>query len=375
VSKDFPDELDSTDPGLEALFGALTASPVPAELASEPAALATFRANFNLPVSLDGHTAASSPTMPLQVLELTSGARRGAPGVARRRPVHVPALRFRVAAVAAVVAAAALGAAYADALPPPVQHIAYRLLDFIGVPNSPSPAPASGVPGSRRPPTATGPGQLRPSSPGARRPGSQSPNPAPKSSPSATAPGPSADRLTLTAGQAQVAGGATADFTGLVTQDGRAAGGVKVTLQERPAGGGAWQPAGTAQTTPGGRVQIEVPDLARNAAFRLTDPAGRASETVTVTVVPGISVKAVYLPRLGRDAVIVSTSYAQPGDLAVLQVRAGGSWVNVRERRLGGRGRAVFAVLHRRVSGRVLQVVLEPTALHAGAVSSQITAP
>ncbi len=375
MSKDSPDELDSTDPGLEALFSALTASPVPGELASEPAALATFRANFNLPVSLDGHTAASSPTMPLPVRELGSAARRGATGATRRRPVHAPALRFRIAAVAAVVAAAALGAAYADALPPPVQHIAYRLLDFIGVPNSPSPAPASSVPGSRRSPATTGPGQLRPSSPGPSRPISQQPSSAPSSSPSATAPGPSADRLSLTAGQGQVAGGATADFTGLLTQDGRAAGGVKVTLQERPAGSGTWQAAGTAQTTAGGRVQIEVPDLARNASFRLTDPAGRTSKTVTVTVVPGISIKAAYLPRLGRDAVIVSTSYAQPGNLAVLQVRAGGSWVDVRERRLGGRGRAVFAVLHRRVSGRVLQVVLEPTVLHAGAVSDQVTAP
>jgi hypothetical protein len=375
VSKDFPDEPGSTDPGLEALFSALTASPAPSELAAEHAALATFRANFNLPVSLDGHTASSSPTMPLPVRELGSGAQPRAAGATRRRPGHAPALRFRIAAVAAVVAAAALGAAYADALPPPVQHIAYRLLDFIGVPNSPSPAPASSVPGSRRSPATTGPGRLRPSSPGASQPASQQPSPAPSSSPSATAPSPSADRLTLTAGQAQVDGGATVHFTGLVTQDGRAAGGVRVTLQQRPAGGSAWQPAGTAQTASGGSVEIEVQGLAQNAAFRLADPAGRTSKTVTVTVVPGISIKAVYLPRLRRDAVIVSTSYAQPGDVAVLQVQTGGSWVDVRAHRLGGRGRVVFAVLRRRVSGRVLQVILEPTALHAGAVSDEVTAP
>lgn len=373
MSKDFPDELGSADPGLEALFSALTASPAPAELAGEPAVLATFRVNVNLPASLDGYRTPSSPTMPLPLRELGSGAGTGAAGATRRR--HSPALRFRIAAVAAVLAAAGLGAAYADALPPPVQHIAYRLLDFIGVPNAPQPVPAAGVPGSRRSPATTGPGRRQLSSPGASQPVSQRPNQTPSSSPSATAPGLSADQLTLTAGQAQVAGGTTVDFTGLVTQDGRAAGGVTVTLQERPAGGAAWKPAGTAQTTPGGRVLMQVRDLTQNAAFRLADQAGRTSKTVTVTVVPGISIKAVYLPRLHRDAVIVSTSYAQPGDLAVLQVRAGGSWVDVRAHRLGGRGRVVFAVLRPRVSGRELQVILEPTALHALAVSNQVTAP
>jgi hypothetical protein len=256
-----------------------------------------------------------------------------------------------------------------------VQHIAYRVLGFIGVRDSPRPSPSPGMPGSGRSPGTAAPGPSRTSAPGASRPASQAPSPAPSSSPSATAPGPAADRLTLTAGQPRVAGGATVTFTGLVTSGGRAAGGVTVTLQEQLASGGAWRSAGTARTTRGGRVEIDVRDLTQNAAFRLADQAGRTSATVTVTVVPGVSIQVVYLPRLRRDAVFVSTSYAQPGDVAVLQVQSGGGWVSVRARRLGGSGKTYFAVVRRRVSGRVLQVVLKPTPLHGGGVSNQITAP
>jgi len=112
VSADIPD-LDPAEvagPALNGLVRALTADGTAAEMAGRQAALVMFRDS-------------------------------------RRRPRR---LRFAVSmstAAAAVALAGGTAAAYTAALPGPVQHIAYRMLGSIGVPDTPRPAPSSGAPG------------------------------------------------------------------------------------------------------------------------------------------------------------------------------------------------------------------------------------
>src|SRR6202035_1024387 len=103
MKTDPPGDLGPGAPGLDQLLGLLTARPTPDELARQTATLAMFRQNVR-------------------------------PATARRRALVTRRLQFAVAGVALVVAFA--GAAYAEALPAPVQHVAYRVLGFAGVPDT-----------------------------------------------------------------------------------------------------------------------------------------------------------------------------------------------------------------------------------------------
>jgi hypothetical protein len=100
VSTDFPGDGGLSEPSLDCLVRALTAGPTADELVAEDAALARFR----------------------------SSARRPS----RRLPY---ARRAALATVAvAVTLVGSTAAAYAAVLPAPVQHVAHRFLDRIGVP-------------------------------------------------------------------------------------------------------------------------------------------------------------------------------------------------------------------------------------------------
>ena len=114
-----PAEHGSREPGLDHLIRALTADGFPHELAGRDAALAAFRA--------------------------ASREKHRRPRFAPPRGLRMPT---RLSTVAAALVAGITGvtaAAYAQALPAPVQHIAYSVLAPFGVPNSQgpvSPAPS-----------------------------------------------------------------------------------------------------------------------------------------------------------------------------------------------------------------------------------------
>lgn len=131
-------EPGAFEPGLEHLVGALTASGHPHELAGRDAARAAFRAASQRPAPAGRGRSAS--------------ARSRSPWSAwRRRPVLVT-LPARIAVGAAVVVAVFGGftaAAAEQALPAPVQRLAYTVLSPLGMPVS-QPVPSYGPPSPHR---------------------------------------------------------------------------------------------------------------------------------------------------------------------------------------------------------------------------------
>jgi hypothetical protein len=144
-------EPSAFEPGLEHLIGALTASGHPYELAGRDAARAAFCA-ASRPPTLAG-SAGSSVTPSAST---RSASTRSA---WRRRPIRI-ALPARLAvAIAAVVAVFGgfTAAAAAQALPAPVQRIAYTVLEPLGVPVSQPPPPHRPSASPRAPSPAAGP--------------------------------------------------------------------------------------------------------------------------------------------------------------------------------------------------------------------------
>jgi hypothetical protein len=106
---------DLRDPGVSALFRGLTSDPTWDELAGERAALTMFRSVYEQPATVRSHRR-----------RWRFGGRLGAAGTV-------------VAMVGGFTAAA-----YAQALPAPVQHAAHQVLGWAGIPNSgPPPAHAA----------------------------------------------------------------------------------------------------------------------------------------------------------------------------------------------------------------------------------------
>ena len=95
-----------------------------------------------------------------------------------------------------------------------------------------------------------------------------------------------------------------------------------------------------------------------------------------VTVRPIVSVM-LEPPAGGRpDLLQVSTTYARPGNIVVLQIESKtGAWVTLRGRALNVNGKARFALNAVRLQNRVLRVVLRATVRHAAAKSTAITVP
>jgi hypothetical protein len=103
-----------------------------------------------------------------------------------------------------------------------------------------------------------------------------------------------------------------------------------------------WYQAGVATADREGLVSFTVRHLNRNISFRLAGPL--TSEQVLVTVAPRLTVT--LTPSLLPDTedIVAYARYADPGDLAVLQIRVHGSWQDIAEQQLGTDDRTTFTV-------------------------------
>jgi hypothetical protein len=373
----------SGDPGIDQLFRILTTGPAPDELAGEQSALAMFRATVSpaaRPATVNGTPVNGTPvngtTVPIP-------ARHGvtSPRLPVRHRFRVPVRwAVRLAAAGVIVIGGATAAAYAAALPAPVQNLAHHVLGFVGVPDThprhPARAPRAGghhvaAPGQ----PGTSPGGRTHSSPAAKPSASASPAVSPTASPSsASAAGPAV--LSASVGNAVIAAGSQPLIEGQLTRAGTGIKGVTVTLIERIAGRPLWHVAGTEQTTSGGKVAITGPPLATNAAFRLRVPGGVHSASVLVTVTPQVTVVLTPGASRLRDLLTVTTQYAKPRNVVWLQVQsASGSWVNLRSKRLNAAGKTWFILSGKRLENKTVQVVLMATVKHGSAASNSETVP
>jgi hypothetical protein len=358
------------EPGVDELLSLLASEPLRVELAGRDAAAAMFRENFR------------APTPPAD--------RRMARRDQRALRRDVRRARLLVAAVVLLIVGGFAGAAYSAALPAPVQHIAYHVLGFVGVPDShrarpqhtaaPRPRhsqPAVPPPGGASAPAApvsTSP-SATPSRSGTPRPGTGKKSPSRRPKPFRPAPPSGPVHLTATAAQAQIAAGAADTFTAILTRpDGTAVQGGQLTLIEHAAGESGWRTAAQATTGTNGRAALTVTGLTVSAKFRVTGPDDVRSQPMRVIVVPPISL-AISAASHGATAVLVAKSQlADPGDRVVLQVQSGGHWVSKRIRRLDQAGKSRFT-LRVRQGGREYRVVLLGTVSHGRSVSSPVQVP
>ncbi len=355
MSTGFPDEPGSREPGLDHLIKALTADGYPHELAGRDAALTAFRAARRRP-------------------------RWAGVSVRRSRPVRLSmaaqlGVSARLAAVAAALIAALAGvtaAAYAKALPAPVQHIAYSVFANLGVPdNQPSaPAPAQ----SQRPTPPRGPVSTKASG--------TNHGTAPSPSASGTCPCPSRTShpvvsgsvLTIAAARAELPANGHDAFSGKLTYHGHPEAGVRLLLLERAAGAAGWHAAGTGVTGKYGRIRIGVPNLTENATFRLSGQDGVASPEISVTVIPRVLLWRDGA-KAGTDRLITGARFGDPGDAVVLQELSGSAWQDVATGELNASHRASFDVPAASAAGQYFRVVLRGTAAHGASVSNRVLEP
>ena len=333
MSTGLPAEPGSREPGLDHLIRALTADGYPHELAGRDAALAAFRA--------------------------ASRAEHRRSRFALPRELRLPT---RLSAVTAALVAGIAGvtaAAYAQALPAPVQHIAYSVLAPLGVPNSQgsaTPTPAGKKPGSAPGSAPTG-GQPTAS------PSSSSPHPTPAASPAKTG-----SALVLTVGRVQLPAGGTDAISGQLTYRGHPEPGVRVRLLKQAAGAAGWQRVGSAVTGPHGRVRFGPLRITKNVVFRLAVSGGQGSAQVSVTAIPRVQFWQVPGPL--TDRFVAVARFGDPGDTVVLQQLSGGKWQAVATQTLGAARRTVFAVpVTATVAGADYRAVLQPTSVHGAGVS------
>jgi hypothetical protein len=355
VNSDLEGETSPLDPGLDQLFRTLTSGPAPGELAGEQSALAMFRENAR---------PSAGPAADRGRFRRPSWLSRKAAGPVR--------WGVRLAAAGALVMGGAVAAAaYTAVLPAPVQHFAYQMFRFAGVPDVNHGHSSSSSNGSHH--SASG----KPTSPGRSGPkpsGPASTQPSGHASPTTSA-GAGQPQLSATAAASKISAGSEAVVDGQLTRSGRGVAGVTVTLLERPARQATWQVAGTAQTNSSGNVAVSVSALATNAAFRLT-ASGSSSAIVTVKVIPLTTAELTLGAGGVADELVVSTLDAQAGNVVVLQVESSsGSWVNLRGRLLNSSGETQFAVSGKRLKNQVLRVVLLGTFRHAASVSNLVTVP
>jgi hypothetical protein len=352
IPGDLLGDILSSEPGLDALVGRLTADPEPGELAGENAALAMFRANRA------AHPAAAGAAAP----------HRTRPGVAARRAGRWHPRRGRLIAATVTLAAAAFAvAAYNAALPAPLQQAAYHALGFAGVPAA---HPSGSAAASANAQAGTGAHGTRAGSAGNRHGGTLA---SPQRSTSSPAAGGGQATLSITAASGRIVAGQSVTFDGRLTGHAGDVAGATLNLLERAAGQPGWHLAGTAATGSNGAAVLTVADLTRNAAFLLEGPDGTLSKPVLVIVVPPVTAS-VGSPRGGGSVVTASSPLAAPGDTVVLQVLAGTHWLDAAKAQLDGAGQAGFAVSSR-VRQREYRVVLLPTVAHAMSVSNAVMIP
>ncbi len=349
---------DLRDPALRELFRQLTGAPAPGELSGERAALAMFRSAGLVNVEL----------APQQAPEPTRRRRSRAGG--------------RLVAAGATVALAGgfAAAAYAQALPAPLQRVAHHILGFAGVPNSPQSGGRHGV-------TVTSPA-TRHSGSRSDSPGPSSPSPRPtgpsshpkpsKSSPSprqsSPSPSPSAGvlGLTIATAQSQITAGDSVQFTATLTDGGHPASGAQLSLSERAAGQASWQVVAQAATGRRGHAVFVVPNLTTNASFRATEAGQVTSGQLRIVVIPPISVSVASGSKRHSYLLQVAAPLAQPGDVVQLESDASGAWQAVTSHRLRKHGQTTFTVVARKISVDY-RVVLLATAKHGASVSSTVT--
>jgi hypothetical protein len=371
---DLFEDIVSGEPGLSKLFGLLTSGPTPDELSGANAALAMFRGQSQPPATAVPGPPAPEPSAPGPRAPGAHASSPHAPGSRASRPTSILNARppRRLAAVAVTLAAAAgfAVAAYTSTLPAPIQHAAYRVLGFAGVPDDHH--GAAGAAGAPRP---AGPRPAR-TTPGAG--GGSGP-----SAPASPQPGASASATTGPAGQAGLSvaaasGRITSDgsdtFTGQLSDPGQAVAGVSLRLEERAAGQLTWHVIGSASTDATGGASVTAPGLTRNAWFRFAGQGSELSQPVLVIVVPPVSASVVMAPGGRPDALTASSPLASPGDVVVLQVWSGMRWRNAAARRLNGSDQVVFMV---RAPGKPQQyrAVLLGTVDHGMSVSATVTVP
>ena len=370
VPGDLLDDIASSEPGLDALLGLLTAGPIPEEHAGEAAALAMFRSSRRAAAALPGpfppEPGGPGPRAPGSHAPrpLAPGRRASSP-----RPTgwRTGSARRLAAAITLAAAAGFAAAAYTEALPRPLQHVAYGVFGFAGVPDTAHHEPATVSPA----PAGPGARQAQPS-PGAAPPPSASASPPPgASSPGPPLPaGPQALSVTVTSGR--IVAGGSGTFTGLLTDHGRPVAGVSLSLQERQAGEQAWRPVGSATTGADGRAVVAASDLTRNAGFRLAGPHHALSRPVLVIVVPPVSARVASGPAGPGGLLTAGSPLASPGDKVVLQVWTGARWRNVQMRGLNGARQVTFLV-RTPGTGREYRMVLLATAAHGLSPSNTVT--
>lgn len=333
------------EPGLRALLGLLNSGATPEELVGENAALEMFRSNRR--------QADFSP----QPSPRPSNVR-----------AHLRRSRWLAAAGTVMAAAALTAAAYTQALPTPLQNVAYHVLGFVGVPQA---HPVPRAPGNKHPrhPKTHATSQAAGVTPKAA-PSAPAPSPQPKHAKASVTPLPAS--LSVAVVRHRIVAGHSDVLIARLTRLGNAVPDARVYLLERTAAEHAWHVVADATTGPNGRVVVTVPDLTTNAAFRFRGPHGTLSRVVRVIVVPGVSVTIARDPHKASETVTAGSPWAVPGDVLILQVRIDGHWVTVQVRALVVNNRVKFVV---RVLGerRAYRVVLLGTKAHGRAVSRLVT--
>ena len=338
------DGIGPVEPGLDVLLGLLTSGPTCDEMAGEDTALEMYRAIQRPAIVTSG------PRVP------RSTARRQT----RRR-------RWLAAAGTVATAAALTIAAYTQALPAPLQNVAYHVLGFVGVPRAHHAGRARGDDRSTRP--------ARPRTHSASQAGGAPPAPVVPATPDPTlakaalAPDPAS--LSIAVARHRIVAGQGDVLIGRVTSQGKAVPGARLWLLERTTGERAWHIAGQATTGPHGRAVVIERDLTANAEFRFRGPHGVLSRPVRVIVVPSVFVRLVPGPPGKAATVTAGSPLAAPGDEVILQARLDGRWMTVQARDLNTGNRVRF-VVKVAVVRRAYRVVLVATSAHGRSVSNAL---
>jgi hypothetical protein len=338
VSTGISDQPGSREPGLDQLISALTADGYLHELAGRDVALAAFRSARKQP-------------------------RR------RLRPNLQPGGSARLGAVAAAAMATLAGltaAAYAQALPAPMQHFAYSVLSSIGVPNSETVPPdhPHAAEAARRPATRSRHAPARQRKSRAVCPCSAR----------TTRPAIKGSTLTIAAARIQFPANGWDDFRGTLTHHGRPERGVRLMLLEQTADASGWQRVGSGLTGPQGGIRVGIAHLTQNATFEWAAPDGVASSPISVTVIPHVSLWRA-AAKLGTDRLMVSSRFGDVGDVVVLEALSGSSWQRVASEPLNAAHRASFELPAATSGGQYYRAVLQATAAHGASVSEQVFEP
>jgi len=377
MNSDLPGELGPLDPGLDQLMQTLTSAPSTGELAGEQTVLAIFRANAGTAhangrgtVPFDG-TAPMHATMPIR-----TGGNGNGPPVAPSRLFKGPSRwGLRIAAAATVLAVGGTAAAaYAAILPNPIQHLAYKAFGFAGVPDAQQNHP--GLSPSVTSHAGSRPGHRKSAPTNTPAPGTSSGlhhSPSPRQSSPAAA---GHEQLSASATGTEITAGTSVTIDGHLTRSGSSVAGTSVKLLERVANRHFWRIAGVQQTNSSGNVAVTVSLLKTNAAFVFVAPGGVRSPVVTVLVSPPITATLTPGPGGLKDLLSVSTHYARPGNVVVLQVQAAsGAWVKIKARLLNAHGNTTFVIRARVLKNKELRAVLKATRRHASSVSNTVSVP